>query len=153
MTFKRPGRINLQLAIALIFAIAFPGNCRAEEGKDHPLIKSYPDSKISKSFVRDFDEVQMPTGKSGRKDFADTITVKGKVTGIIYQNPKKRSTVEIYQNSEEAMKGRGSNPFSPAPTRAAARRARKILCSITNGPVSNSGTLPVSCPGPRATSL
>ncbi|MDF1525169.1 MAG: OmpA family protein [bacterium] len=94
----------LVLVAAIMFAWV-PGS-RAEDG-DHPLIKRYPGSKGGKSFVRDFDEVQMPTGKSGRDGFADTITVKGKATGIVYQNPKKRSTLEIYQNYEEAMKAGG----------------------------------------------
>ncbi|WP_020675017.1 hypothetical protein [Geopsychrobacter electrodiphilus] len=47
----------------------------------------------------------MPTGKSGRKGFADSISIKGKVTGFAYQNPKKRSTLEIYANNEQALKG------------------------------------------------
>ncbi len=97
----------LRLVIIAITVIFFAGNCWAGAGKDHPLIKRYPDSKIRKHFIRDFDEVQMPTGKSGRKSFADTLTVMGKVTGIIYQNPKKRSTLEIYQNYEDAMKAAG----------------------------------------------
>ena len=97
----------LLVAFIAIMAISFAANGWAEAGKDHPLIKRYQGSTISKSFVRDFDEVQMPTGKSGRKGFADTITVKGKVTGIIYQNPKKRSTLEIYENYEQAMTAAG----------------------------------------------
>jgi len=93
------------LVVAIMFAWV-PGSM-AEDGKDHPLIQRYPESKIHKYFVRDFDEVQMPTGKSGRDGFADTITVKGKATGITYRNPKKRSTLEIYQNYEDAMKAAG----------------------------------------------
>lgn len=49
----------------------------------------------------------MPTGKSEKKGFASSVTVQGKVTGIIYRNPKKRSTLEIYENYEQAMKGAG----------------------------------------------
>lgn len=106
-------RMNSKMHVVFVFTlvaimiIAYAGNCWAEDRKDHPLIKRYPGSEIGKYFVRDFDEVQMPTGKSGRKSFADTITVKGKVTGIIYRNPKKRSTLEIYKNYEQAMKGAG----------------------------------------------
>ncbi len=39
-------------------------NVVADEGKDHPLIKRYPGSEIRKSQVKDYDEVEMPTGKS-----------------------------------------------------------------------------------------
>ncbi|NOY86758.1 MAG: DUF4892 domain-containing protein [Deltaproteobacteria bacterium] len=100
-------RIVLMLAMATAVILTCAGTGWADEGKDHPLIKRYPGSEIGKYFVKDFDEVQMPTGKSGRKGFADTITVKGKVTGIIYRNPKKRSTLEIYENYEQAMKSAG----------------------------------------------
>jgi OOP family OmpA-OmpF porin len=97
--------LMLGLAAVMVF-VQVPG-LMAADGKDHPLIQRYPGSTINKTFARDFDEVQMPTGKSGRDGFADTITVKGKATGIIYSNPKKRSTLEIYQNYEDAMKAAG----------------------------------------------
>ena len=101
------GRKIPRLFILAVILVSFAGNSWAEDGKDHPLIQRYPGSQIHKSFVRDFDEVQMPTGKSGRDGFGDTITVKGKATGIVYRNPKKRSTLEIYENYEEAMKAAG----------------------------------------------
>ncbi len=100
-------QIVFGLAMAAAMLLAYAGTGWAESGKDHPLIERYPGSKIRTYFVRDFDEVQMPTGKSGRKSFADNITVRGKVTGIIYQNPKGRSTFEIYQNYEQAMTDAG----------------------------------------------
>lgn len=73
----------LVCSLVAAMTFVFAPDSMAEEGKDHPLIQRYPGSQISKSFVRDFDEVQMPTGKSERQGFADMITVKGKVTGII----------------------------------------------------------------------
>ena len=93
----------LSIAAAVAVIIASAGTAFSESGKDHPLIKRYPGSDIRKSFVKDFDEVIMPTGKSGRKDFENTITVKGKVTAIVYHNPRGRSITEIYQNYEQAM--------------------------------------------------
>ena len=104
------GKISMPVfVLVLVAAVMFtwvPGSM-AKDGKDHPLIQRYPGSQIVKSFERAFDEVQMPTGKSGHRGFAATITVKGKVTGIVYQNPKKRSTLEIYRNYEDAMKAAG----------------------------------------------
>ena len=107
MIFVSKGQLILPFAIFLIAAIFLGDNCLADDTKDHPLIKRYPGSGLHKSLVRDFEEVKMPTGKSGRKSFANTVTVKGKATGIIYRNPKKRSTLEIYQNYEEAMQAAG----------------------------------------------
>lgn len=107
MRIRCVGQNLLRLAFITIALGSYAANGWAEAGKGHPLFKPYPGSGSGKSFVKDFDEVQMPTGKSGRKEFADTITVKGKVTGIIYQNPKNRSTLEIYQNYEQAMKAAG----------------------------------------------
>ncbi|MDF1581402.1 MAG: OmpA family protein [Desulfuromonadales bacterium] len=95
------------LILVMVLSVLLVPFSVAAEGEDHPLMKRYPGSKISKSFIKDFDAVVMPTGKSERKGFADSITVKGKVTGIVYQNPKKRSTLEIYQNYEQAMKSAG----------------------------------------------
>ncbi len=71
------------------------------------MIKRYPGSEIGRYFVREFDEVQIPTGKSGQKDFDKTITVEGKVTAIIYRNPRKRSVLEIYKNYEQALQAAG----------------------------------------------
>ncbi len=107
MRIQHNCKTGLLIAFFAFIAISITGNCWAENGKDHPLIKRYPGSEIGRYFVKDFDEVQMPTGKSERKGFANSVTVKGKVTGIIYRNPKKRSTLEIYENYEQAMKGAG----------------------------------------------
>ena len=107
MFFRKPSLTVFVLSLVTVVVFAWVPGLMAEDGKDHPLIKRYPGSTLGKNFVRDFDEVQMPTGKSERDGFADTITVKGKATGIIYQNPKKRSTLEIYQNYEDAMKAAG----------------------------------------------
>lgn len=107
MSDRKASTSVLALILAMVLSVLLVTFSVAAEGEDHPLMKRYPGSEISKSFIKDFDEVVMPTGKSERKGFADSITVKGKVTGIVYQNPKKRSTLEIYQNYEQAMKAAG----------------------------------------------
>jgi len=107
MLFRMSSFKVLVIGLAAVMMFVQVPGLMAEDGKDHPLIKRYPGSEIGKYFVKDFDEVQMPTGKSGQKGFASSVTVKGKVTGIIYRNPKERSTLEIYENYEQAMKGAG----------------------------------------------
>lgn len=97
---------NLLLA-ALLLAGLCAGPVRAAQEQGHPLIKPYPGSEVRRFFVKDFDEVEMPTGKSQRKGFAASITVQGKVTGLIYANPKKRSVAEIYQNYAQALADAG----------------------------------------------
>lgn len=50
------------------------------------------------------------------------------MTGIVYQNPKKHSTLEIYQNYEHALKSAGFEFLFTCATKRAVSPARKIHC-------------------------
>lgn len=103
----RISRMSLWGVVLTVALMGFTNICQAKEAKDYPLLKRYPGSQVHSKFEKKFVEVEMPTGKSGRKKFADVVKVKGKATGIVYRNPKKRSTLEIYKNYESALKAAG----------------------------------------------
>jgi outer membrane protein OmpA-like peptidoglycan-associated protein len=69
-------------------------------------VSRYPGSRILQFDEVDFNEYQLPTAVETRRP-AKPKTVQGKVTKIYYQNPAGRSTLEIYTNYTQALKGAG----------------------------------------------
>lgn len=74
--------------------------------QDHPLISRYPDSRILQYKVVDFDAYALPTAVENKRP-SKSLPLKGKVTKIYYQNPKGRSTLEIFSNFDDALKKNG----------------------------------------------
>lgn len=95
---------------ALFTLIVVPAKAVVEV-TEHPLIKPYPGSTTWESKVGKFDRVTIPTGKFSRKGpqtvFASSIKVEGKVTGITYHTPRKRTALEVLSNYEKALKEGG----------------------------------------------
>ncbi len=74
--------------------------------QDHPLISRYPGSQIMDYSMKDFDGYPLPTAVVNKRP-ASPVNVQGKVTRIYYQNPKGRSTLEIFSNYDQALKQAG----------------------------------------------
>jgi outer membrane protein OmpA-like peptidoglycan-associated protein len=104
---------------------------------DHPLVSRYPDSKIAKSEVKDYDVYELVVGLDikemtfkGQKVEDMTFKgqkVEGRLTRIVYTNPTDRSTLEIFRNYLDAMRSAGAeilyqceiNACGKAPARSA----------------------------------
>ncbi|HTM08764.1 MAG TPA: DUF4892 domain-containing protein [Verrucomicrobiae bacterium] len=98
-------RFPLALAVLFLPLIA-AGAAAAQEVKDHPLISRYPGSEIAylpKSSVKEFDEIQLPVGPYKDGKITKTERVEGKVSRLIYKNPRERSTLEIFRNYQQAL--------------------------------------------------
>jgi OmpA-OmpF porin, OOP family len=83
-----------------------PPTVLGQDVKDHPLISRYPGSQISylpKSSVKEFDEIALPVGPYQNGKISKAERLEGKVTRLIYDNPKGRSTLEIFRNYREAL--------------------------------------------------
>lgn len=92
------------LAVAL--PVLAPASGMSQEVKDHPLISRYPGSEIAylpKSSVKEFDEVILPMGPYQNGKISKTERVEGKVSRLIYKNPRERSTLEIFRNYQQAL--------------------------------------------------
>ena len=93
-------RFHLLLCLALVTP-------RALFGQDHPLVTAYPGSSIAKREVKEFDEFELMTGPIKGAKPASSTHLEGKLTGIDYLYPAERSTLEVIQNYEEALKRAG----------------------------------------------
>jgi OOP family OmpA-OmpF porin len=93
------------LTVGFGLAVApLPGT--SQEIKDHPLISRYPGSQIAylpKSSVKEFDEIALPMGPYKDGKITKTERLEGKVTRLIYQTPRDRSTLEIFRNYQQAL--------------------------------------------------
>lgn len=78
--------------------------------KDHPFISRYPGSYIYHYNEKEFEEFYIllgPVRSPSDRDIqqAKREKLEGKVTKIQYQVPKNRSSLEVFKNYEEAIKG------------------------------------------------
>ncbi len=95
------------LSLALMATAARAQEPDIEGSKDHPLVKRYQGSAIKGYDAKEFDELEIPTGKATEGKFTKVQRVAGKTTTINYANPEKRSVVEVYRNYEQALKAAG----------------------------------------------
>lgn len=101
----------LSPAVMTLFAAGLTVSVAAQTPvKDHPLLSRYPgstDDYLHPSTVKQFDEVALPTGPHEKGQFTTTERVEGKVTRLIYENPKDRSSLEIFRNYQQALTKEG----------------------------------------------
>ncbi|MBK6740185.1 MAG: OmpA family protein [Haliea sp.] len=95
---------------ALLFLLVLLVGFQPAQGKeplsDHPLVRPYQDSTLRRKDVNDFDAYQLITG-TDMKEFSG-LTLEGKVTKLLYGNPKDRSLLEMSRNYEQALKRGGA---------------------------------------------
>ena len=99
--------------LACLVAIILPTLCLSfvtpavsQEVKDHPLISRYPGSTFNysnPSSVKQFDEIALPMGPWVKGKFTKTERLEGKVSRLVYDNPRDRSTLEIFRNYQQAL--------------------------------------------------
>ena len=104
-------RTHAAAVVLTLLAVGFAVFVAAEtavsqEVKDHPLISRYPGSEIHRlypSSVKQFDEIALPMGPYQKGKFTKTERLEGKVTRLVYVNPRDRSTLEIFRNYQQAL--------------------------------------------------
>jgi outer membrane protein OmpA-like peptidoglycan-associated protein len=70
--------------------------------EDHPLVSGYEGSILKSKKVEEFGEYMLVTGRTLKGDLVGE-ALKGKLTRIVYENPKGRSTLEIFANYQKAL--------------------------------------------------
>ena len=86
--------------------IAIKGD--AKGGEDHPLISRYAGSLIKKYYTSKFDEYTLLLEKVKKaKQPGKHEKLEGKITIISYENPKERTTLEVYRNYEVELEEAG----------------------------------------------
>src|SRR5712692_10477962 len=100
-------RNHLAIVVMTLFAAGFTPSAAAQTtAKDHPLISRYPGSQFDSqhaSRVKQFDEIVLPMGSYEKGKFTKTERFEGKVTRLVYANPRDRSTLEIFRNYQQAL--------------------------------------------------
>ena len=97
-------------AVVLAAACCVPVAVAQPAVSDHPIVSRYPGSEIHKlypSSVKQFDEIALPVGPHVKGKFTKTERLEGKVTRIVYSNPKDRSTLEIFRNYQQSLTNAG----------------------------------------------
>lgn len=74
---------------------------------DHPLITRYPGSTIERKEVKEYDEQLMLLGRIDKERKYKSEKVEGKITRMVFKDPKDRSTLEKFRNYESALKQAG----------------------------------------------
>lgn len=91
--------------VAVLLVSLSSGTAFAQELKDHALISRFPGSAIDQrnSSVKQFDEATLPTGPYQNKKFTRTERLEGKITRLIYNYPKDRSSLEVFRSYQQAL--------------------------------------------------
>jgi len=77
-------------------------------GRDHPLIQRFTGSWLVGYKANDWEQAQFPTGMTVKDDnWADSVTVEGRLTKAIYVAPPGKSPLEVFRNYEQALVGAG----------------------------------------------
>lgn len=104
-----PDRFGLAAGV-LVCSLVLATVARAQDvagGKDHPLIARYPGSQIWQYDAKEFNEVAVPLGGIKGDNFAKTEKIAGRTTTINYNDPLKRSVLEVFRNYDMALKSAG----------------------------------------------
>lgn len=135
----------------LLLCAAAEAASPAATQNDHPLISRYSGSVLKDKKVEAFAEYKMITGLTSKADFIGE-TIHGKVTRFVYQNPKGRSTLEIFRNYQHALAAAGAatlftcelNDCGPAHARSAWGRYNGLFTAADGDPRYFAGKLATS---------
>jgi len=101
---RRPGLAVF--AAGWLGAFLIPPAAAQQPVTDHPIVSRYPGSEMHRlypSSVKQFDEIALPTGPYEKGKFTKTEHLEGKITRLVYVNPKDRSTLEIFRNYQQSL--------------------------------------------------
>ncbi|AZZ94293.1 DUF4892 domain-containing protein [Hahella sp. KA22] len=98
------------LLCLFITSLAMAGDIPGSE--DHPMVSRYAGAEIIKYEKQAFTEIslaQTPIQQRGGRDKnpGAFLELEGKLTRVAYRIPEGRSTLEVYRNYEEALRGAG----------------------------------------------
>jgi OmpA-OmpF porin, OOP family len=104
--------IGLSVPLLALAAAEMPKEDTVKGAKDHPLLSRFTGSKLVGSVIKEFDEVELVTGKQilnkeNKNAFEKMQTVEGKYTRLIYAYPKERSSLEVMRNYQAAIQKAG----------------------------------------------
>jgi OOP family OmpA-OmpF porin len=100
--------ITILSVLVLPMMMFGPATHAVENLTDHLLLKPYEGSAIRHKNVQKFDEYSAFFGMDQTGEQPVELELKGKITKLIYSNPKERSIFEIFQNYHMALEQGGA---------------------------------------------
>ena len=99
----------LLLSLSLGSMLIAPRVNAVEPISDHSLVNPYEGSQLRRKNIQEYDEYNAFLGmdESGEKPI--DLELKGKVTKLVYSQPKDRSILEVYTNYQQALEQAGAN--------------------------------------------
>ncbi|MFZ4632944.1 MAG: OmpA family protein [Saprospiraceae bacterium] len=99
----------LPFLLALFIQHLLPAQTDIKGSADHPFVSRYTGAIIVDYQVREFDQYDLALGpKTAEKTPADPLkTLEGKVTRIVYKNPKDAGVFAVIKSYEKALTGAG----------------------------------------------
>lgn len=78
-------------------------------GTDHPLVSRFTGSWLVGYQQREFDQARWPASPALLKNeqLKDLGTAEGRVTRLVYINPRGKSSLEVFRNHEQALSAAG----------------------------------------------
>ncbi len=133
--------IAIRLSVAACLVLLASAAAWGAEG-DHPLITRYPESQLTDRKAKDFESYQLIVGLDLKKMAFEAKPLEGKVTRIVYTNPAKRSTLEIFRNYRQAVEQAGGaivysceeNACGPAYARSAWGKFNNLFAASDGDP-------------------
>lgn len=108
-TWSHAQRVGALLGV-LALAVALDAVAADVAGsKDHPLVSRYAGSEIIKYEQKEFDGYRLPVSRAENYQAGpkEVRALEGRVTRINYRAPNGRSTLEVFRNYEQALRGAG----------------------------------------------
>jgi len=95
--------MRLLAAVLGLLAAATAHAADVRGSKDHPVLPRYAGSEITRYEQKAFDEAQLfaKGPMTGKPD--NFLRAEGRVTRIVYADPKGRSTLEVFRNHQAAL--------------------------------------------------
>lgn len=101
-------KARLGLAAALLVAAVAPASLARADEADHALLSRYPGSTVTSKTAKEFDSYTLVESLEVDGMKFGGRPLEGQVTRLVYQNPKERSTLEIFRNYQTALEGAGA---------------------------------------------
>jgi OmpA-OmpF porin, OOP family len=93
---------------ATAWLVVRPATAAKPDKTDHPLVTPYAGSSLYSKDVKAFDAYRVFQGWDAKAKAYKTQTLEGRVSKLLYSNPKNRSALELYRNYQSALKQSGA---------------------------------------------
>ena len=105
--------MNVGLPVYLLFVFGDISAYAADVAgsKDHPVVSRYAGSDILKYEAKDFDRYTLSLGASRdkRRGPGEINAIEGRITRLNYRAPAGRTSLEVFRNYEQSLRGAGFN--------------------------------------------